>query len=126
MYVGDIHERFHFTGETGQLREHIWHFSHRSIESMLRKTASFGAVQAAELDRSRSPVTLRRALLVPARELTYRVVVQQGWRDGFEGVVEAVYQAFSLFCVEVMLWQRQREPSLPDRYAELEREVARA
>jgi hypothetical protein len=40
------------------------------------------------------------------------------------GVIEAIYQPFSLFCVHAILWQLQREEPLPDAYERLEREAA--
>jgi hypothetical protein len=41
-------------------------------------------------------------------------------------VIESAYQPFSLFCVHVMLWQRQLKPSLEERYQRLEAEARRA
>ena len=40
------------------------------------------------------------------------------------GVIEALYQPFSLFCVYVMLWQRQRGETLWESYMALERQAA--
>ena len=64
--------------------------------------------------------TLFRAV---AGEIYLRFLKGRGWRDGVEGVIESVYQPFSVFCVHVMRWERQLQPSLEQRYAELEEQA---
>jgi glycosyltransferase involved in cell wall biosynthesis len=125
-WSGAIHERLSIPpGRTGRLNEAIWHFSHRSIEEMLAKTIRFGQVQALEMFEQGAPrvtaLTLARVML---REFASRMVLRRGYRDGMPGVIEALYQPFSLFCVYVMLWQHQRRESLRDSYTALERQAA--
>jgi glycosyltransferase involved in cell wall biosynthesis len=125
-YEGLIHERFALPPErVGRLEEGMWHFSHRSIEEMLAKTVRFGEVQSLELLGERTPrVTAWTFAKVILRELGFRLVRQRGYKDGMPGVIEALYQPFSLFCVHVMLWQRQRPETLWETYQALERQAA--
>ena len=121
-YTDAIHESFGgLEGPVGRLEQPMWHFSHRTIEDMLRKTVNFGGVQARDLYERGAPRvtgwTLARTIV---REFLYRMVRRRGYRDGMEGAIEAIYQPFSLFCVQVMLWQLQRRPSIPDAYMALE------
>jgi glycosyltransferase involved in cell wall biosynthesis len=122
VYQGKIHEYFDVPPErAGKLREGMWHFSHRSIEEMLAKTIRFGEVQARELLESGAPkVTPLRFVRVMLREFGWRMVRERAWKDGMPGIIEAIYQPFSLFCVQVMLWQRQRDQTLWDSYLALE------
>jgi glycosyltransferase involved in cell wall biosynthesis len=126
VYRGKIHEHFDVPPErAGKLREGMWHFSHRSIEDMLAKTARFGEVQARELFENGAPkVTPLKLARVMGREFGFRMVRQRAWKDGMPGVIEAIYQPFSLFCVHVMLWQLQRGETLAESYAALERAAA--
>lgn len=126
VYHGKIHEAFDVPRErTGKLREGMWHFSHRSIEEMLAKTIRFGEVQARELHQGGAPrVTPLRLARLIGREFGFRMVRQRGYKDGMPGIIEGIYQPFSLFCVHVMLWQLQRGETLPDSYAALERRAA--
>jgi glycosyltransferase involved in cell wall biosynthesis len=126
VYSGEIHEAFAIPPErTGKLREGMWHFSHRAIQDNLVKTADFGEVQARELLAAGAPkVTWWRLARVIVRELGFRLVRQRGYRDGMPGIIESIYQPFSLFCVHVMLWQLQRAEPLDAAYARLEREAA--
>ena len=124
---GAIHERLSIPDDRiGRLSQELWHFSHRSIEEMLAKTIRFGEVQSAErVERNHPRVTALRLFRVIAREFLSRMVYRRGYRDGLPGVIESLYQPFSLFCVEVMVWQRQRRETLWESYQALEREAAR-
>ncbi len=123
-YAGDIHETFSPRGPVGGLREPIWHFSHRNIQNMMQKTVNYGEVQAEEMLRSGHPkVTVSSFFKVIAKELNFRLVKKRGHKDGPQGVIESVYQAFSLFVVYVILWQKQQKPGLEERYAKLERQA---
>jgi glycosyltransferase involved in cell wall biosynthesis len=125
-WSGAIHERLSIPPErTGRLNEGIWHFSHRTMEEMLAKTIRFGQVQALDLFEQGAPrVTALTLAKVMLRELASRMVYRRGYRDGMPGVIEALYQPFSLFCVQVMLWQRQRPKPIGESYAEFERQAA--
>jgi glycosyltransferase involved in cell wall biosynthesis len=125
-WEGAIHERLTIPPERiGRLSGELWHFSHRSIQEMLAKTIRFGDVQAQELAelgaRRVTPWRLARLML---REFLFRMVSRRGYKDGMPGVVESLYQPFSLFCVHVMLWQRQRGQTLWETYQSLERQAA--
>lgn len=123
-YAGDIHEQFDPKGPVGQLRQPIWHFTHRRIENMMTKTINYGRVQAAEMQRQgHPPVTKRSFFAVPIKECWFRLVRKRGYRDGIEGIIESIYQGFSLFVVYVMLWQLQRGKRIESSYERLEREV---
>lgn len=123
VYSGDIHEVFRTNKAIGELKKPMWHFSHRSIQSMLVKTVRFGEIQSEEMFKSGHPkVTSRSLLAVPVKEFYRRFLRQRGYKDGVEGVIESIYQAFSLCFVCVMLWQKQRES--PDKaYSKLEAEA---
>lgn len=123
-YRGDIHETFSPAAEPDTLKEPLWHFTHRSVESMMLKTVNFGRIQANEMLRSgHPPVTTASFFKVPAKELYFRLIKHRGYRDGPAGVIESIYQAFSLFVVYVILWQKQQKPSLDETYAKLEQKA---
>ena len=121
-YSGDIHETFQFEGRAGMLREELWHFTHRDIAGLLRKTIVFGELQAQEMLEARHPdVTVRSLVRAPMKALRYRMITHRAFLDGIEGTIDALYLAFWRFCEQVMLWEKQRAPSLESTYAELER-----
>lgn len=126
-YHGDIHEQERFTTETpriGRLEGSLAHFTHRCIGHNLAKTANFGDVQARELLMAgHPPVRVRTFARVMGRELWHRLVRGRAYRDGMPGIVEAIYQPFSLFTVYVRLWELQQQPGLDQRYIQLEDEI---
>jgi glycosyltransferase involved in cell wall biosynthesis len=126
QYSNKIHEAFDVPAERlGRLREGMWHFSHRTMEENLAKTASFGTVQAREMFEAGAPrVTALTMFRVIVLEFLRRFVRRAGWKDGMPGVVESLYQPFSLFAVYTMLWQLQREESIAEAYERLERAAA--
>lgn len=126
-FVGDIHEVIQLQGagaRIADLHHPLAHFSHRSVLDNLHKTAVFGDVQARELAASNAaPVTARRLFGTVLKELVHRLILRQGWRDGIPGVIEALYQPLSLFTVQARLWELQQDPSIEQRYRELEDET---
>ena len=127
-FVGDVHEQLRLANganDVDTLSNPLIHFSHRSIAQSLRKTIIFGELQATELLRAGAPkVTWRTYFRVIGREFVRRMVLHRGYRDGTIGVIEAIYQPFSLFTVYVRLWELQRSPPLDVVYERLDQEAA--
>lgn len=124
-HSGDLHEILTIPRErVGALDGERWHFSHRSIEDNLLKTRNFGKVDSGERHAAGArPVTVVTLFRVMMLEFARRMVRRSAWRDGMPGVVESIYQPFSLFCTFVMLWEQQQGESIMRAYAELERAV---
>jgi glycosyltransferase involved in cell wall biosynthesis len=126
-YVGDLHETFSFAASPPRiatLSSPLHHFTHRSIIDNLHKTAVFGEVDAsARLAEHAPAVTSFRLYFTVARELLYRLVLKQGWRDGVPGVIECLYQPLSVVSTRARLWELQQSPSIEERYLQLESEL---
>jgi glycosyltransferase involved in cell wall biosynthesis len=124
-YRDDISEVPELSGPRGMLSGELWHFSHRDTRTILEKfisTLPIGAQQM--LERDEPQVTARRLLTAPARAFVTRMVKQRAFQDGIEGVIEAAYYSFGVFCVLVTLWEKQRRPPLEQVYAQLEVKAA--
>jgi glycosyltransferase involved in cell wall biosynthesis len=126
-YVGDLHETFSFASSTPRIKAMsapLHHFTHRSIIDNLHKTALYSDVDANERLRDAAPeVKSSRLYLTVVRELLYRFVLKQGWRDGVPGVIECLYQPLSVMSTRARLWELQQVPSIDERYLQLEREI---
>ena len=85
-YEGDLHERLIFDvrqPKIGHLKSPFHHFSHRSVIDNLHKTANYAEIWAAEQKRlDVKPVSAATLYWVYFREIGYRLVWKQGWRDG--------------------------------------------
>lgn len=123
QFAGDVHEVIVVPeGVTvGALDTALVHLSHRSILDNLAKTSGYADLQARQmLKDGHRPITAPSLAWTACSTLGRHLVVGRGLRDGVPGVVESFYQAFSIFCVHVRLWELQRSPSIPDRYEGLE------
>jgi (heptosyl)LPS beta-1,4-glucosyltransferase len=123
-YAGVLHERPRFAVEEpriGDLQAPLVHFSHRSVIENLAKSANYVEVQAQALLASGTPrVTAWHLCRTLIREIGFRLVLRQGWRDGVVGVYEAFYWPFSHMCAQMRLWELQQHPPVAEQYAELE------
>lgn len=108
-WEGDLHEQPKIDGEMGKLKEAFVHFSHRgSIEHKMQNTINWSQIEAEKLYQAGHPqMTVLRFLSAMWREFYKRMIKYQAWRDGVEGVIEAIYQVFSIFITYARLWEIQ-------------------
>lgn len=123
-FTGAIHELARFDAKhprIGALRSPLHHLTHRSVIDNLEKSVNYVEVQARALQASGArPVTSWQLYRTLIREIGYRLVLRQGWRDGVVGVYEALYWPFSHMCAQARLWELQRNPPIEAQYRELE------
>lgn len=123
-YEGTLHERPVFAEDgarIGQLDSALAHFSHRSVTDNLTKSANYVEVQArALLDSGAPPVTGWQLYRTLIREIGFRLVLRQGWRDGVAGIYESLYWPFSHMCAQARLWELQQDPPIETVYERLE------
>lgn len=123
-WVGKIHESSRVDGAIGKLEAPLYHITHRDIHSMIRKTIIFSESEAdLRLDSNHPPIVWWRLIRVFLTEFYNRIVRLQGWRQGTEGWIDGIFQAFSLFVVYARLWEKQRKPSLDETYKLLDKEI---
>lgn len=108
-WEGDLHEQPKIDGEVGKLKEAFVHFSHRgSIEHKMQNTINWSQIEAEKLYQAgHPPMTVLRFISAMWREFYKRMIRYQAWRDGVEGVIEAIYQVFSVFITYARLWEMQ-------------------
>ena len=116
-WEGDLHEQPVVEGEVGYLKEALVHFSHRgSFEHKLQNTINWSKIEAQKLyEAGHPPITITRFLSAMAREFHQRMIKYQAFRDGTEGIIEAIYQVFSVFITYARLWEMQTKPDLHEK-----------
>jgi glycosyltransferase involved in cell wall biosynthesis len=110
-WKGELHEQPRVEGEVGKLKEAFVHFSHRgSFEHKLQNTINWSKIEAQKMyDANHPTMTVFRFLSAMWREFFRRMIKYQAWRDGLEGVIEAIYQVFSVFISYARLWEMQNQ-----------------
>lgn len=116
-WEGKLHEQPKINGEVGRLKNHFIHLSHRgSLEHKVNTTIKWSSMEAeAMLKVNHPPMNLPRFGTAMLREFWKRMVKCQGWRDGLEGIMEVVYQVFSVFISYARLWELQKKAEINEK-----------
>jgi len=108
-WYGELHESPRVKGPTGQLYGALVHHTHRSLEEMVVKTNQWSAVEAKlRRDANHPPVVWWRLWRVMVTGFWQSYVSQGGWKAGTVGLIESLYQGFSLFITYAKLWELQQ------------------
>ena len=123
-WKGTLHEQPEIKGTVGKLREQMIHLTHRDFTAMIAKTSKWSIKEAILLKKAGHPKMVGwRFFRIIFTELFQRLIKQGLWKDGTEGVLEAIFLSFSRFFTYVRLWEMQREPSLDKTYKHIDKKI---
>jgi glycosyltransferase involved in cell wall biosynthesis len=109
-WQGVLHETAVLNGPVGVTREALIHHAHRTLSQMLEKTNVWSEAEARlRLSAHHPPVVAWRLLRVAFTGFWQTYVGQQGWRAGTIGIIESMYQGFSMFVTYAKLWELQQK-----------------
>lgn len=107
---GVVHETPEVEGNLGMINSPILHFTHRNFEQMVRKTNDWSEFEAQLRFKAGHPeMSLWRFPRVMISAFLDSYLRQGGYRNGAAGVIEAMYQAFSIFITYGKLWEMQNK-----------------
>jgi glycosyltransferase involved in cell wall biosynthesis len=111
-WKGELHETPIVTGKTSELVHSLDHNTHRTLEEMLEKTNVWSHTEALlRLRSSHPPVVTWRLVRVFLTGFWQTYIREGGWRAGTVGMIESMYQGFSLFITYAKLWELQQKRS---------------
>lgn len=109
-WSGALHESAEYEGEVVTLNSHLHHFTHRELESMVTKTNEWSEVEAKNRLLSKHPaITWWRFPRVMGGAFWDSYIRQQGYKAGTVGIIESIYQSFSIFITYAKLWELQQK-----------------
>ncbi|HSA84328.1 MAG TPA: glycosyltransferase family 2 protein [Patescibacteria group bacterium] len=109
-WYGDLHESAKVAGSIGGLEGFLLHYTHQDLSSMLSKTIEWSEIEAKLRFTHHHPkMTWWRFPRVMITAFWDSYVKQQGYKAGTVGIVESMYQAFSMFITYARLWEMQQE-----------------
>lgn len=113
-WQGKLHESAVFEGELGKIDDgFILHFTHRDLESMLNKTIEWSSAEALLRYNSGHPkMTWWRFPRVMITGFLNSYIKQRGYQAGVAGLIEGIYQSFSMFVTYAKLWELQKYSNL--------------
>lgn len=110
-WYGKIHESPVVEGRIGQLKGFLFHYTHRDLSSMLNKTIEWSKIEAnLRFKANHSKMTWWRFLRVMITAFFDSYIRQGGYRIGIPGLIESLYQSFSIFVTYARLWELQNKP----------------
>ncbi len=108
-WQGPLHETAFVNGPIGILSARLVHNTHRTLEEMVAKTNEWSVTEAHLRYEIRHPTIVWWRILRVMGSGFWQSCVQQGsWRAGTYGVIEAMYQSWSMFVTYAKLWELQR------------------
>lgn len=109
-WYGKLHESPRFEGEKAYLEGFLLHYTHRDLGSMLEKTIIWSTAEAKlRFDAAHPHVSWWRFPRVMITSFLHSYIGEKGYKAGTAGIVESMYQAFSMFVTYAKLWEMQKE-----------------
>lgn len=109
-WKGQLHESPIIDGKVGELDGFLFHYTHRDLTSSLAKTIEWSKIEAELRFKAGHPkVTWWRFPRVMLTVFFNSYIRQGGWKVGIVGVIESIYQSFSIFITYARLWELQQE-----------------
>lgn len=109
-WTGVVHETPKVKGEFGLIHAPIIHLTHRNLSQMIRKTNEWSEYEAKlRFDASHPRLVPWRFFRVMATEFVNSYFKNKGYKNGTFGLIEAMYQSFSIFITYAKLWELQEK-----------------
>lgn len=109
-WYGKLHESPKIKGEIGELDGYLYHYTHKNLTSMLAKTIEWSRIEAElRFSKDHPKMTWWRFPRVMLTAFFDSYIRQGGWKVGIVGVIESMYQSFSIFITYARLWEMQQE-----------------
>lgn len=109
-WYGQLHESPQVKGLVGELSGYLDHYTHQNLKSMLEKTNEWSEVEANLRYKTNHPrMRWWRFPRVMIYAFFNSYIIQGGWKVGTVGLIESIYQAFSIFITYAKLWELQNQ-----------------
>jgi glycosyltransferase involved in cell wall biosynthesis len=108
-WQGQLHESPVISGGVGELDGFLLHYTHRDLTSMLEKTIVWSQVEAElRFNNNHPTMTWWRFPRVMLTAFWDSYIRQKGYTAGTVGIIESIYQSFSMFITYARLWEMQQ------------------
>jgi len=110
MWSGELHESPHIIGNISECRNYLLHFTHRDLETMVEKTNKWSEIEAQTRFKMHHPqMTTLRFFRVILSAFYDSYIIKQGYKAKTAGIVESIFQAYSMFITYAKLWELQQK-----------------
>lgn len=106
----EIHSLPTLKGEYGTLKNHMEHHKDASLAQMVAKTNRYSAIEAKQFyEGGLAPVGIFTLFRKPLMEFIRRYLLKSGFLDGKIGLLQAIYQSYSVFLSYAKLYELQNK-----------------
>lgn len=116
-WYGDLHESPRVNGDIGDLNEgFIFHYTHRNLTSMLNKTIEWSKIEAElRLNAGHPYMSEWRFFRVMLTAFYDSYIKQKGYKARTAGLIESIFQSYSMFITYARLWELQKEKGIKNK-----------
>ena len=101
-----IHEEIVINGKKEKLRGVIYHSSYRSVGQIISKFTKYAWLVAGEKREMNEPLSIKKLFLYGPHMVWARAIKDEGWRDGWQGIVLALcFGYMEMLIYWFLLWQ---------------------
>jgi glycosyltransferase involved in cell wall biosynthesis len=105
-----LHTSPEIVGGIGKLSGYLNHYTHQDLTTMVAKTIQWSTVEAKlRFDVNHPKMSWWRFPRVMSIGFYEWYIKQNGWKVGSVGIIEGMYQAFSMFVTYAKLWELQEQ-----------------
>lgn len=131
IWQDKIHSQPNIQGKSEQLdpieENAIVHQNYVSVSQYMSKLLVYTDIEASE--QSNKKISWLDMVREPAGEFLRRYFAGKGYKDGMHGLILSILQAFSVFLVQVKVWEKQGfsskdQPSLSEVFKEFKKITA--
>lgn len=109
-WEGSLHESPIVDGRIGETEYFLTHYTHEDLSSMVEKSLKWSETEAELRFKANHPNMIWwRFPRVMISSFINSYIIQGGWKVGTAGLVESIYQAFSIFITYARLWELQNK-----------------
>ncbi len=109
-WSGKLHESPIIDGRIGETEYFLTHHTHEDLSSMVEKTLEWSKTEAElRLEANHPKMIWWRFPRVMISAFINSYIIQGGWKVGTAGLVESMYQSFSIFITYAKLWEMQNK-----------------
>lgn len=112
QWVGrDPHDKLSVEGETTRLEGDLHHYSYASLQDHLERTIRYCGISAEALAHEGFRLRWHHLVISPWAAFIKRLIVRQGWRDGWRGWIIAFTGMISVFGKYAFLLEKKLKQS---------------
>ena len=109
-WKGELHEGPIVEGQIGEIEGFLLHYTHRNLFEMLEKTIKWSKIEAKlRFDHGHPKMAWWRFPRVMISTFFDYYIRQEGYKVGTAGLIESMYQSFSIFVTYARLWELQNK-----------------